>query len=891
MSLVRHSDCRACDLWEGCQSVGLPTLHYQGNFLLSRNDRALLCIGEAPGREEDQQAEVWVGQSGQILRKFIDTMGFADLAEVFLGNACRCRPIKNTTPTHGRINACRPWLTEDLAWLKANYKEVIVFCLGASAAFSVAGTSLGTGFKRQGQLVDGLRVFYANHPAILLAGREPALIRSVTDHFNLVRDYLLGRFNPAKQIAAPAACQLPPDRGFPALLTLDIETYGILRGQDQTVFHPAKSVQLDGVPRHRLIVSAALAWSDGQGVPVSMFFRWPEHKDVLHAWLQRAKERGSVVVGKNLPFDVSYLRYADTAMRGVLSPPLRLDDVSILNFLDFELRPEKGLKSLSELLGVADYQSLEVNASEDKKARSGDDPALALYNCTDAVATLKLHPLLLKSMESIYGPGSPKLSPLCSEHRNQLLWLTVWMAEAGVPADRRYLTDLDKKLARQMAQVEAFALTKHGITLSGKGSKGSILEAVTKSIVGVGLQNDRRIKLTKVERDYSIGKSNLNLLLSVIPLRDPRRLVPAILRAYSRVSKLRSSYTKPLLTKPRRGILPDGRMYPSWFATPDFAGKNEDDGEKGGQIQGRMSAQKPGMLTLPAVIKKGIRSHWLILKADMSQLELRIAALCSGEPTLLDVYRAGGDVHLEAMKLLWPTRDWAKIKVAQPDFYKLYRTAAKSGNFLILYRGGPETYQQTLREDVGLELTLPFCREVVDGVKKLRPVLWAWQDSLIAQATRQHFLEVPTGWSRSYYGDTQTVLDTYINEICNQPVQTLAAQLVQSAQFACEMEFRRLGLRARTIINEYDSLWVECPRSDRHLVLPILDRYLTHPPLLPILEKEYGRSVPLTYELEVIQPLAQAPAVKAYCAGGQPGADAAPLPGHPVPLASVVPQD
>ena len=70
----------------------------------------LMFVGEAPGADEDEQGEPFVGKAGQLLTKIIETMGLSR-GKVYIGNILKCRPdtpgqaFGNRKPTHGTRNA------------------------------------------------------------------------------------------------------------------------------------------------------------------------------------------------------------------------------------------------------------------------------------------------------------------------------------------------------------------------------------------------------------------------------------------------------------------------------------------------------------------------------------------------------------------------------------------------------------------------------------------------------------------------------------------------------------------------------------------------------------------------------------------------------------------
>ena len=85
-------------------------------------------VGEAPGREEDERGEPFVGRSGKLLDRWLAAMGLSP-GQVLITNVVRCRPPLNRPPTEEEAAACRPHLDALLAM--AHPRAVVA--LGRSA--------------------------------------------------------------------------------------------------------------------------------------------------------------------------------------------------------------------------------------------------------------------------------------------------------------------------------------------------------------------------------------------------------------------------------------------------------------------------------------------------------------------------------------------------------------------------------------------------------------------------------------------------------------------------------------------------------------------------------------------------------------------------------------
>jgi DNA polymerase len=97
----------------------------------------LLVIGEAPGRTEDEGGEPFIGRSGQLLFALLSEKTGVSRDECFITNVVKCRPPHNRTPHRREIDACAPWLSQQLRDL--HYGAVLT--VGLTAARAVYGTT------------------------------------------------------------------------------------------------------------------------------------------------------------------------------------------------------------------------------------------------------------------------------------------------------------------------------------------------------------------------------------------------------------------------------------------------------------------------------------------------------------------------------------------------------------------------------------------------------------------------------------------------------------------------------------------------------------------------------------------------------------------------------
>jgi DNA polymerase I-like protein with 3'-5' exonuclease and polymerase domains len=185
------------------------------------------------------------------------------------------------------------------------------------------------------------------------------------------------------------------------------------------------------------------------------------------------------------------------------------------------------------------------------------------------------------------------------------------------------------------------------------------------------------------------------------------------------------------------------------------------------------------------------------------------------------------------------------------ETWKDRRDLAKVLNFLVIYKGGGHAYQLAARKDLGVDLELNFCTAAIATWNRLHPVHVAWQDQQIKTVIEQGYLELPTGWSRTFGVGRANAMGA-VNEICNFPVQTIAAQLMLSAQFVILQGLTRMRLRAVMCAQAYDSVTIDMPWCERNIVGGIVDGALRNPPLRGILEVALGRTMPINYTRKVL---------------------------------------
>jgi uracil-DNA glycosylase family 4 len=146
-------------------------LHKQGRkqivFGVGNPHAELMFIGEAPGADEDQQGEPFVGRAGQLLNNMIKAMGI-QREDVYIANIIKCRPPGNRTPEREECETCSPFLMRQIAAIKPK----VIVALGAVAAKTLLAINAPMSDLR-GRWFDfrGTKLAVTYHPAFLL--RDP----------------------------------------------------------------------------------------------------------------------------------------------------------------------------------------------------------------------------------------------------------------------------------------------------------------------------------------------------------------------------------------------------------------------------------------------------------------------------------------------------------------------------------------------------------------------------------------------------------------------------------------------------------------------------------------------------------------------------------------------
>lgn len=165
---------------EGCGRCPLCQGGKQIVFGAGRGDAELVFVGEAPGREEDESGEPFVGEAGRLLDSILFAMGM-DRQDVYLCNVEKFRPPKNREPLSTEVEACEPFLKRQLAAIRPR----LIVALGRLAAQTLLKSDAAVSDLRgKWHQYEGVPLMPTYHPSYLL--RNPASKKEVWEDMKQV---------------------------------------------------------------------------------------------------------------------------------------------------------------------------------------------------------------------------------------------------------------------------------------------------------------------------------------------------------------------------------------------------------------------------------------------------------------------------------------------------------------------------------------------------------------------------------------------------------------------------------------------------------------------------------------------------------------------------------
>ena len=180
-----------------CQRCKLAKLGRSQVVFGVGNPRAsIMFVGEAPGFNEDQKGEPFVGAAGKLLN---DLLASANLSrdQIYIANVIKCRPPNNRDPEADEVETCKPFLLQQIQMIRPK----LVCTLGNWATQTLLERKVGiTKVKAQAFYMKDFVLFPLLHPAAAL--HQGGLLDTLKEDFKKLKDFL-DRHTKPEEAAAP----------------------------------------------------------------------------------------------------------------------------------------------------------------------------------------------------------------------------------------------------------------------------------------------------------------------------------------------------------------------------------------------------------------------------------------------------------------------------------------------------------------------------------------------------------------------------------------------------------------------------------------------------------------------------------------------------------------
>ena len=377
--------------------------------------------------------------------------------------------------------------------------------------------------------------------------------------------------------------------------------------------------------------------------------------------------------------------------------------------------------------------------------------------------------------------------------------------------EKELLRDIELPLAEVLADMEndGFEVDGRGIAEFGRLLQSRIEDIQQQITAAVGyefnLNSPKQLAKAlfedlglpakkKTKTGYS---TNADVLES---LRDAHPAVSMLLD-YRMLAKLKSTYCDGLL----KVIGADGRIHSSFNQTETRTG--------------RISSTEPNLQNIPVRQELGremrrffrARDGWVLCDADYSQIELRVLAHMAGDPTMIEAFNTGADIHRITASQVFGVPE----ELVTP----LMRSRAKAVNFGIVYGIGAHS----LSQDIGVSYS--EAKQYIDDYLRHYGAVAGFMERMIEEARDKGYAETlfhrrrPLPELQAGNGPTRSFGERVAR---NMPIQGTAADIIKIAMVRVHKRLREEGLRARLILQVHDELIVEAPADEAERVSRLL---------------------------------------------------------------------
>ncbi|MFA5048058.1 MAG: DNA polymerase I [Patescibacteria group bacterium] len=476
-------------------------------------------------------------------------------------------------------------------------------------------------------------------------------------------------------------------------------------------------------------------------------------------------------IGQNIKYDMQILKqagietenvYFDTMVASyVLNPGQRQHNLDTLAFVELGYQ----MQSIEELIGCGKNQICLSEVAIEK---------VCWYSCEDADITFRLYQKLLPEIEE------KNMTGLFHKLEMPLVEVLARVEENGVKINDKALKklsgDFEERIKKLEQKIYKIAGVKFNVA-SPKQLKEVLFEKMEISTAGIG----------KTKTGLSTAAGELE------KMRGQHKIIDLILE-FRELSKLKNTYLDalPSLINKR-----DGRVHTSFNQTVTATG--------------RLSSSEPNLQNIPIRSETGgpIRKAFIaekgnkIMKADYSQIELRIVASLANDQKMLEIFQAGGDIHTQTAAFIHGLK--------AEEVTKEIRRTAKEVNFGVLY--GMGAWGLASRTGISTAEAQDFICKYFATFKGVRK----WLDETVELARESGYVETLYGRRRylpELNSSMQQVRSGAERMAVNMPIQGTAADLIKLAMIEINNKLTEVSPKSKMILQVHDELVFEVPEKE-----------------------------------------------------------------------------
>jgi DNA polymerase-1 len=533
-------------------------------------------------------------------------------------------------------------------------------------------------------------------------------------------------------------------------------------------------------PRTAKIVGLAFCWSPGEAEYVALMAPEGEsHLDSAEA-LKRLKpileDPRVAKINQNIKFDLNVLRANGLFLAGVAG------DSMLADYLLRAGAHDHGEDSLArrhlgyEMIPIAD---LIGKKGGKKRAQLTMDQVpvarVAIYAGEDADVAYRLCDMLEPKLQ---GQG---LGTLYDRVEVPLVEVLADMEFNGIRLDVALLEQLSLEMGEPMRKLEIDIYSLAGCKFD-IGSVQQLRQVLFKDLA-LPVQGQTRT------REPSTDAETLE------KLSDLGHELPGKILAFRRLQKLKNTYLEglPALVNPKTG-----RLHTSF--------------NQAVTATGRLSSSQPNLQNIPNRDEQGrqirqaflAQEGWQLVKADYSQIELRMLAHFCGDAELRRAYAEGRDIHALVASQV--------NKVPEDQVTRDMRTAAKTINFGVIYGMTAHGLGKKLK------ISEDEAAQFIDNYYRRYPQVSVYQDRLLRDCHRLGYVATILGRRRYIQGvrseSTYKDRNGPEREAVNTQIQGSAADLIKVAMVNVHRRMKRERSRARLLLQVHDELVFEAPPEE-----------------------------------------------------------------------------